>query len=297
MRNLTPIAIFVRVVADGSFTAAADRLGMSRPTVSRGVSTLERQLGVRLLNRTTRRVGLTEAGKRFYGHCRRILEELDAATCEVTRLNGLPGGRLRISAPTAFGDRYLTDRIREFLELYPDVEIELTLDNSRPDLIDDGYDVAICVAEQQPPVSNARRLGGCERLVCAAPEYLARFGAPRSPADLAGHNCLCFANGNFSCDWRLDGPGGCETTTVRSRFRTDHGDVLRIALLSGMGLALVPLLLVSNDLEAGRLRDVLPRWRDNSHGIYAISVSGADPAPNVRAFLDHLDAHLSEPSI
>lgn len=196
MDNLTHIAIFMGVVECGSFTAAAHKLGMSKPTVSKHITTLERHLGARLLNRTTRSIGLTEIGTNFYGHCRNIMTELETAESEVLQSSSAPRGRLRITAPNCFGDQRLAPALPEFLDMYPDVEIDLTLENRFVDLIKEGLDLAIRITRNAPTNHGFRYLAPFVRIVCAGPAYCERHGRPVTALDLVNHNCLvnpCFA--------------------------------------------------------------------------------------------------------
>lgn len=295
MHSLTHIAVFMHVVGSGSFTAAAQKLGISKPTVSKHIATLEAHLGARLLNRTTRSVGLTEIGARFHRHCRNIMAELEVAETEVLLSVTAPRGRLRISAPTWYGERLVASEISEFLEHYPDIEIELSLTNRHVDLIKEEFDLAIRIAPDRPEGPASRCLTRCEHIVCATPCYLQRYGQPQGPADLAGHNCLTstsFASGGH---WRLDGPDGAETVRVRGRFRANNGDALYMALLSGLGLGLVPRRLVEDDLDSGRLCDALPGFRESSYAIFAVYPHEHGVSPNVQAFIDYLAPRIADP--
>lgn len=292
MHSLTHIAVFTRVVDSGSFTAAAHQLGMSKPTVSKHISMLEAHLGARLLNRTTRSLGLTEVGANFYGHCRNIMAELEVAEGEVVRSGSAPRGRLRVSAPTCFGDRWVAPALPEFLDMYPDLEIDLALDNGFVDLIRDGFDLAIRITREPPAGLGFRRLAPFLHLVYGAPGYGERFGWPETPRHLAGHNCLInpyFAAGDC---WQLSGPNGVEAVKVAGRFRADDGGALRSAVLAGCGLALMPSFLVAADVVAGRLCDALPGYRENSFAVYAVYPETDRIAPKVQAFLNYLEPRL-----
>jgi DNA-binding transcriptional LysR family regulator len=290
MHSLTHIAVFMRVVETGSFTAAARKLGMSKPTVSKHITTLERHLGARLLNRTTRSLGLTEIGAGFYSHCQNIMAEVATAEAEVLQSSGTPRGRLRISAPVCFGDRCMVPKLPEFLERYPDIEIDLSLSNRQVDLIKEGYDLAIRVTRNEPAGLISTHLAPCTHLVCAAPAYLERHGRPRNLAALAKHNCLLYAFFGSGNSWHLDGPNGPATVKVRGRFQANNGDALRLALLSGQGIGLMPTYLVSEDLAAGRLTDVLPGYRETSYAVLAVYPEEGRDLPKVQALVEHLRA-------
>ena len=219
MHNLTHLAVFMRVVDTGSFTAAADKLGMSKPTVGKHITTLEQHLGARLLNRTTRSLGLTEIGARFYGHCQNIMAEMATAEAEVLQFSGAPRGPLRIGAPVCFGDRCVAPELPEFPDRYPDIEIDLSLGNHHVDLIKEGYDPAVRVTRNEPAGLVSTYLAPCTHLVCATPEYLERHGRPRTVADLARHNCLMYVSFGSGHSWQLDGPNGPETVKVSGRFQ------------------------------------------------------------------------------
>lgn len=289
---MTHIAVFLRVVDTGSFTAAARQLGMSKPTVSKHIATLEHYLGARLLNRTTRSLGLTEIGANFYTHCQKIMAELEAAESEVFEYSDTPRGRLRIVVPTGLGDRCVAEHLGGFLELYPEIEIDLTLDSRCVDLIKEGFDLAVRITRDEPSGIGAERLARCQHLVCGSPGYLERYGRPAKPDDLQQHNCLTYSDDRSGEGWRLEGPQGLETVKVAGRIRANDGDALRTALLSGVGLGLMPTYLVGQDLSAGRLCDALPDYRENSYGIVAIFPEAARVCPKVRAFVDYLSAHL-----
>ncbi len=294
MQDLTHIAVFMRVVDEGSFTAAAHKLGMSRPTVSKSVATLEQQLGARLLNRTTRRLGLTEIGTHFYAHCEKIMAELEIAKREVSRFSDAPHGCLRISVQPCFGIRCMASKLRDFLDLYPDIEIDLMLDARPVDLIAEGIDLVIRVAQREPQGLCARRLVDCAHLVCGAPSYFERCGLPRTPGDLANHNCLGYAHYGAGDTWCLEGPQGLESVTVKGRLQANSGDALRVALLSGLGLGLMPTFLVDEDIKAGRLRNALPGYQDNSYSVIVVYPQGGYVAPKVQVFIEYLVENFHE---
>ncbi len=279
----------MRVVDEGSFAAAARKLGMSKPTVSKNVTALERQLGARLLNRTTRSLGLTEIGTRFYAHCQTIMAELEVAEREVLQFSDAPRGRLRISVQPCFGLHCMVSELPEFLDLYPDIEIDLMLDNRPTDLIGEGVDMAIRIAQGEPAGLRAVSLVDCVHLVCGAPRYFERCGLPRTPGDLANHNCLGYVHNGSTDTWQLEGPRGLEPVMVKGRLRANSGDALRVALLSGLGVGLMPAFLVDEDLEAGRLCDALPGYRDNSHSVFAVYPHGNYVSPKVQAFIEYLE--------
>ncbi len=293
MHSLMHIAVFMRVVETGSFTAAARQLGISKPTVSKHIATLEAHLGARLINRTTRSLGLTEIGSHFHRHCEKIMAELEAAESEVSRFSDTPRGRLRIAAPTVIGDRQIASRLGDFLELYPEIEVELTSDNRPLDLIKEGIDLSVRMAREAPSGLASRYLAPVVHLVCGAPAYFERHGRPERPTDLTDHNCLTSSDFSAGDVWRLDGPVGVESIRVSGRMSANDGDALRTALLSGLGLALMPTFLVEEDLRGGRLRNALPGYQAGDQAIYAVYPESNPVSLKVRVFVDFLAAQLS----
>lgn len=292
---LANLHVFARVVAAGSLTAAGNLLGMSKPTVSKHITALERHVGARLLHRTTRPTRPTTIGALFYAHCQVIMNELKAAQTEVLRASTEPRGSLRITAPTCFGADHLTPTLGDFFERYPEITVDLTLSNRVVDVIARGFDVAIRVARAAPPGLLSRRLAPCVHLVCGAPKYLERRGIPGEPSDLANHHCLTYAYYATGNSWRLEGPRGPETVTVTGRFQANSGAALRAALLNGFGVGLVPTYLVWKDLAAGRLRDVLPGYRDNGYAIFAVYPDNDHVTPKVQVFVDYLQSRFRQP--
>ncbi len=285
---LSNVVAFAKVVETKSFTAAAGQLGMSKATVSKQVSVLEARIGVRLLNRTTRTLSLTTAGSSFYRHCRHIVAELNEAEIEVMRLGREPYGDLRVTAGAAIGRSHVAPVIGEFLNRYRNIEIDLTLSDREIDLTNGGFDVAVLAAGQVPGNLRCVTLAPCARVVCAAPGYLDLHGRPETLDDLQGHSCITCAEPSDRGTWSLQGPDGVQRVRVDGRLRTDSWEALRMAALSGHGLALVPLFLIDGDLEAGRLCRVLPGYLDLSRSIYAVCSGQAPVSPNVEAFLEFM---------
>lgn len=286
---LTNIVAFTRVVETRSFTAAARRFGMSKATVSKQVSMLEARIGVRLLNRTTRTLSLTSAGSSFYEHCRHIVAELNAAEIAVKRLSSEPYGDLRVTACASIGRLHVAPVIGEFLKRYQNIEVDLTLSDRDIDLVEGGFDVAVLTACRVPENLQCVMLAPCARVICAAPCYLELHGRPETLDDLLEHSCITCTEPSIRDAWTLEGPDGLQNAKVSGRLRTDSWEALRMAALSGHGLALVPLFLVDEDLEAGRLCRVLPEHFDLSHAVYAVC-SGQQPAsPSVEAFVEFLE--------
>ncbi|HEX9180290.1 MAG TPA: LysR family transcriptional regulator [Burkholderiales bacterium] len=289
MENLAGMAVFARVAEAKSFTEAARRLGLSKSVVSKQVARLERTLGARLLNRTTRRLSLTEAGAAFYEHCARMVAEAEAAEQAVSRLRAVPRGVLRVSSPAAFGHLHIAPAVPEFLQRFPEVVVELVMNDRMVDLAEEGYDVAIRMTDEPAPNLVARRLAPVRWAVCATKRYLQEHGQPVAPAELARHNCLYYSYMGSGNAWRFAGPEGVESVQVAGNFRVNNSEAVRQAALGHLGIALLPTFTVGPDLQAGRLQSVLPGYDPRgvfgSH-VFAVYLSSRYLSPKVRAFVD-----------
>ena len=286
--NLAAMAVFARVVEDRSFTQAADALGRSKSAVSKAVSQLEDRLGARLLNRTTRRLSLTEAGTAYYERAARILAEAAEADSAVSALQDEPRGTLRINAPMSFGQRHLAPAIGGFLERYPELRLDITLSDRFVDLIGEGYDVAVRIAALPDSSLIAAKLAPNRRVVCASPDYLARAGTPRHPQDLRQHNCFGYTYQATGNTWRFVGPEGPATVRVTGSLTANNGDILKAAMLQGLGLGLVPTFSIADELKSGELVVVLPDYIDTETSVYAVYPHSRHLSAKVRAFVDYL---------
>ena len=206
MDRLTSMSVFVMVVDQGNFSAAAEHLQLSRATVSKHVAALENCLGGRLLNRTTRRISLTEAGKAYYQRCKQILEDVAEAECVVTGFSSEPRGLLRINAPMSFGTKQFADIVATFCQVHPDIDVELSLNDRIVDVIEEGYDLSIRITQLKDSSLIARKLAPCHRVLCASPDYLKIHGRPAEPDDLDQHTCLHYAYFEGGKNWILNGP-------------------------------------------------------------------------------------------
>lgn len=293
MDRLAGIPAFESVVAAGSFAGAARALGLSVAAVSKQVRALEDRLGVRLLHRTTRQVRLTDAGQRFHERSERILADLEEAEREVAAGQATPRGRVRVSAPMSFGQRHLGPLVSAFLARHPDVEVDLVLDDRFVDLLAEGFDVAVRIAELQDSSLVARRLCPSRRVLCAAPAYLAQHGTPATPDDLPAHRCIGYTYMASGCDWPFRGRDGRRLVRVRGPVMSNNGDVLRVLALDGCGIALLPTFLVADDLHAGRLHEVLPDQLDGDPAVWVLHPSRRHVPLAVRAFVDFLIARFA----
>jgi len=291
LEHLNGMHVFARVVEAGSFSEAARRLGSSKSAVSRQMSQLENRLGAQLLQRTTRKLALTEAGRLFHERCVRIIREVEAAESEVSRAQRSPRGLLRVNAPLSLGRLALAPMLPAFLARHSDLRVELALDDRRVDAVEAGFDVTVRISEQLPDSSAiSRRIAPARVVVCAAPRYLARCGIPRTPADLARHECLIYSN---RARWLFQGPAGDEWTDVSGRLRANDADTLREAVLAGLGLAQVPRFIVADDLARAALRIVLEPFEARSAWIWALYSPTRHLSAKVRAFVDFLAEQLA----
>lgn len=290
--RFSEMAVFATVVEQRSFTAAARALGVSKSAVSKQIARLEDRLGARLLNRTTRKLSLTEVGVAFYERCARIVEEADAADDEVGSLAAAPRGRLRVNAPMTFGTMHLGPAMAGFMRDYPEVDIDLHLDDRFIDLVAEGFDVAVRITSLADSSLIARRVAPSRHAICASPDYLARHGTPRRPEDLRDHECLGYTYRNDGATWTIDGADGPVNVSISGRLCANNGEVLRDAAIAGAGLFISPVFIVGDALRNGQLVEVLSEHVPQTHGIYAVYPHRRHVSPKVRAFVDYLVDHF-----
>lgn len=288
MDKLAAMRAYATVVSAGSYAAAGRRLGITRSAVSKAVMELESTLGARLLDRTTRRVHPTEAGLAYNERCIDILARIEETERQVSQLHEEPKGILKINAPMSFGALHLGAAIVDFMAAYPDLKIELALNDRFVDPIEEGVDVTIRIAVLQDSSLIARKLAPARRLLVASPDYLSRRGMPLEPGDLAEHRCLNFGHTTTMQRWQLVADGETLTVPIGSAFCSNNGDVLRLAALAGQGITKLPTFLVGPDVEAGRLAIVLPDFPPVELGIFALYAPNRYLAAKVRAFIDFL---------
>lgn len=288
MDLLAAFRTFTRVAETGSFSAVAREMGTTQPSVSRQITALEEHLGARLIQRTTRRLALTEDGRDLLGHARRVLESVEEAEGAVGRGHTTPGGLVRIAAPVSFGRVYVAPRMRRLLDRYPDLAVELHMSDSVTDLIAQGIDLAIRGGAVNEASLVARRIGSSAQHVVASAEYLDRNGEPARPSDLVRHSCIVFLNRATPNEWSFEGPDGFIPVPVRGRFRTDSSEAMREAVVTGVGIALSSVWLFGEDLDAGRVRIVLSGFRARPVPIHAVYPSRRNLAPRTRAVIDFL---------
>lgn len=283
------MAIFAWVVEAKSFSEAARRLGMSKSQVSKQVTSLERSLSARLLNRTTRKLSMTEIGAAYYEHCARIVEEAKEAELAVSRYGSEPRGIIRVNASVEFGTLQIAPALPAFMVRCPEVSVDMTLSDRPVDLAEEGCDLAIRVAWKDEPGLTvvARELAPSRRKVCATPDYFERHGMPRTPDDLIHYNCLTYAGGGSKGDrWGFAGPEGKISVPVSGNLRINDNEALWRAARGGSGIAFLPTYIVGQDLQEGFLQAVLTEYIPDERSIYAIYLSNRHLSPKVRAFID-----------
>ena len=293
LNTLEGMTLLVEAVDGGSFSEAARRLGVAPSSVARGIGALEDDLGVRLLNRTTRSLSLTEAGRLYHERARRILADVDEAKLSVTQLEADPRGTLRLNAPAAFGRAQIAPILPSFLSIYPKLAIDLSMTDAFIDPVEEGVDLVIRIGELKDSSLIARKLAPNRRVICASPDYFAKHSRPEVPNDLGDHNCLIYKRGNDRIIWHLRDPEGMtHDVVVAGNVQTNNTEALRAVLLGGLGVAILPTWFVGHDVREGRLEiafdeyTVSPTALDTN--IYAVFPYNRHLSPKVRAFVDVL---------
>ncbi len=290
------MAAFVRIVETGGFAAAARELGLTASALSKVLARLEARLGVRLLTRTTRRIGLTPEGETYLARARDILSLIEAAEADVTEGRGRPSGPLRVNTGTAFARHRLIPVLPEFLARYPAVTLDLSVTDRRVDLVQEGVDVALRTGTLGDSSLVARKIAEGQRVVCAAPAYLARRGTPTAPEDLLSHDCLVLRGLARLTAWPFRSGSGLQTLTVRGSVTTDSAEALRDMALAGLGIIRVSAFLVARDIAEGRLVPLLEAMHVSEEvPVWAVMAPGRHRLPRVQAFVDFLARHAAGP--
>ncbi len=285
MDRMTGMVTFVKVVEAGGFAAAGRKLGISASTVTTQIQTLEERLGARLLNRSTRRVSLTEIGKAYHERCLHILADVDDADNVVHALHSSPSGILRLNASAAV-PVLLAPVITEFTSLYPEVKLNMTMTDHMVDLVEEGIDLAIRILPIPDSNLVMRRVGSFRLLVCGAPSYFASHGTPREPRDLLNHNCLKYSFSAWGSDWRFNAPAGQNIVHVSGNVESNSTNALKLAAVLGHGLVLMPDFLVKDEIRSGDLVAVLTEFCCPERAINAVYPHRHHLSANVRSFLD-----------
>lgn len=290
---------FVRVVRAGSFTIAASQLGLSRALISRHVGELEARLGVRLLNRSTRSLSLTDEGTAYLAFCEKVFRDIESSERGILRTRVEPVGMLKVLAPKSFGAAHLSDAVIAFAKQQPRLQISLMLDNTpyrgSYKFAERGLDMVLCFSTPSRSAMVEQEIAIMDWVVCASPDYLARNGRPQTPADLSSHECLLHLEGTENDSiWRFQGPKGQATAKVRGSFFSNTALALRKAALAGLGIALVPQYVVRDDIDSGDLVPVLSRYRPPPRPLIAVYPRAAVVPRKVQAFVDFLKAWMAE---
>lgn len=289
MDRLASMEAFVRVAECKSFSEAARRLRSSKSLISRQVAALEAELGVRLFHRTTRSLSLTEEGRSYHAQVTRILNDIEEANQSVSRAQAAPRGRLKLSAPMSFGILHLAPALPDFLARYPEVALDLNLNDRYVDVVDEGFDLAIRIGRLADSSLVARKLATLRMILCASQDYLLTHGTPGIPEDLRRHQCLCYSTNSLAPEWRFAAPDGSPLAVqIDGRLHANNGDALRIAALRGQGIVYLPSFIVGGDLQAGTLVSLLPDYIPADSGIYAVYPHSRHLSAKVRAFIDFL---------
>lgn len=290
MASWEGVSEFAAVVEQGGFTAAARQLETSTAHVSRQVSALEQRLASKLLYRTTRKVSVTEAGLLYYQHCRHVLDGLEEAELALSQLHATPRGKLKLTAPTTYGESRIAPLLTEFMQQYPELEVQYRLTNQKVDLVEGGFDLAIRLGKLEDSSLMAKRLASRRVYLCAAPEYLQRCGMPQYLADLAQHNCLL---GSLDY-WRFQDQEGERNVRVSGSLVCNSGQTLLRAALQGLGIVQLPDNYVESYLAEGRLVSLLEEYQQTEEGVWALYPHNRQLSPKVRMLLDFLADQLSD---
>jgi len=296
MDRFHSMSVFVEVVEQGGFTAAQDKLGLSRAQISKLVMQLETHLGTRLLNRTTRKISLTEMGRIYYERCKALLIEVDEIDTMASEQNSTPRGTLTIGAPSSFGTLHFKDVITEYMKQYPQVQISLQLTDRFVDVVDEGFDVVIRIADMPDSSLIARKLSSCQLVYCASPDYLKKQGVPKVPQDLALHHCLIYSNADKPGVWDFHGPQSIESVRVSGPLTADNGDILKAAALADLGVVFMPTFIVAEELRSGRLEKILTDYCPPELSINAVFPSRRYLSAKVRTFIDFAAQYFEEKS-
>lgn len=288
MGQLEDMDTFVHIIDAGSISQAAEQLGVVKSAISRRLVDLELRLGVQLLNRTTRKSSLTEAGRQYYARSVQIIADVAEINAATSHSQGLLTGSIKISAPLSFGLLHLTTAINEFATLHQDLIINMDFNDRKVDLIEEGYDVAIRIAALKDSSLIARKLAPIRRILCASPDYLARKGTPEHPQDLKEHHILHYANAESNI-WHFTGPDGCQhSVNLPPRMTANNGDFLKSAVLNGHGIIQSPTFIVGQEIASGKLVAILADYPYSSLNAYAVFPQTRHLPQRVRLFIDYL---------
>jgi DNA-binding transcriptional LysR family regulator len=295
--RLLAMNVFVKVVEQGSFARAAERMDMSTSAVSRHVAELESYLATRLLNRTTRRISLTESGQAYFERALHLLADIEETEAVVSSSTVNPRGTIRLTCSTSFGVPHLAPAIGAFQAKYPDVHFDISASSRFVDLVEDGLDLAIRIGDIGNPNLIARRLGSMRLIACASPDYLKRRGTPKHPDDLAKHSCFTYEHSPLKSLWPFRNRDGSEMKTrISGGIHADNGEMLAALAVAGAGIALEPCFIIQPLIDAGLLREILKQYQPAPYPIYAVYPSRRHLSAKVRTFVDFLAEYFSDNS-
>ena len=298
MDRLTAMQVFAKVVELGSFAKSAERLGMSTSAVSRQVADLETHLDTRLLNRTTRRISLTEPGRAFHARCVQLIADVEEAELSARAGRERPRGTLRVTCSVNLGLHHIAPLLAPFMKKHPDVRIDVSLSDRMVDIVEEGFDLAIRIGESRSTSVIARKLGESRLMACAAPAYLKKSGTPKTQAQLSDHNCLVYEYLNPRNEWRFTSADGSEhKARIAGNMQTNNGDMLARAAAAGVGICCEPDFIVAPWLADGSLVRVLPGFEAGNTSIHAVYPSRRHLSAKVRAFVDMLADAFSRPAV
>ena len=305
MTNFNSLPIFVALVESGSFSKAGEQLNTSKSAVSKRISQLEDELGVRLFNRTTRSLTLTEAGEAYYDYASQALALAKEAEYAVSRLQAKPKGKLKISVPMTFGRLYIAHLIPSFMALYPDIQIEMIMDDKRQDFIKQGFDIGIRIGQLEDSSLIAKKIATCRSVICASPTYLTQHATPLTPHELNEHNCLYYSYFRAGQDWLFHKKTNKKTLNfltsdtrgmikipAKGNYRVNNSDALHYAALAGLGVVNMPTFIVGEDIKQKNLTVILQDYPQPIHGIYAIFPERKHLSAKVRLFIDFLEEYI-----
>lgn len=297
MTHFNSLPIFVALVEAGSFSKAGEQLNSSKSAVSKRISQLEDELGVRLFNRTTRSLTLTEAGEEYYDYASQALALAKEAEYAVSRLQAKPKGKLKISVPMTFGRLYIACLIPSFLSRYPDIQIEMIMDDKRQDFIKQGFDIGIRIGDLEDSSLIAKKIAVCRSVICASSHYLEQNGSPEKPDDLRDHNCLFYSYFRAGQDWHFYKHKDTKNQQLikvpaKGNYRVNNSDALYEAAIVGLGVVNMPTFIVGPDIRTKKLEQVLIDYPLPVHGIYAIFPERKHLPTKVRVFIDFLQEQI-----
>ena len=292
MDLLLSMSVFRRVAEIGNFSAVAREMELSQPTVSKHIAALEKHLNVKLLNRSTRQLNLTDVGKLYYDSCVHIIDEMQETESKIRSQQSLLTGSLRINTPVTFGEISIIPHLWQFLTEYPDLNIDLIMDDHYIDLVKDGVDMAIRVGPMNDSSLIARKIGNSPRVTVASPDYLVANGEPDNLQDLKKHKCIIYTLLTTLNEWHFTGPKGRESIKVNGRFSVNNPRVIRQAVLEGQGIAVTPIWLVSDYIKTGQIKVILDKYVPTTLDIHAVYPERRFVPAKVRRFIEYIDTKL-----